>query len=309
MSHEAWLWIGFHVIVAVMLYVDLALASKHHHAVSMREAAIWSVVWVMISLLFCGGIWFWLSPDKAVKFLTGYLIEKSLSVDNMFVFIMIFSYFKIGPHDQPRVLKWGILGALVMRFILIFVGAALLQRFHWLIYVFGAFLIYTGWGMAFGGEKPFDPQTHPVFKRVMKVLPLSGFDGDRFFTRINGVLHATPIFLSIIVVEVSDLVFALDSIPAIFAITTDRFIVYTSNVFAILGLRALYFLLAGLVGLFAYLKYGVALILAYVGVKMMISGYVHIPTLLSLGVIIGVLAASVAASVYFKPRAGVHPPH
>jgi tellurite resistance protein TerC len=302
MSQQAWLWIAFNVLVAGMLYIDLFLASKKHHAVGMKEAAIWSVVWVGISLLFCGGIAVYLSTDKAIKFLTGYLIEKSLSVDNMFVFIMIFSYFKISPHDQPRVLKWGILGALVMRFILIFIGAALIERFHWIIYVFGGFLIYTAWHMAFGAEKEFNPATHPVFKRVMNVVPLGPYDGDNFFTRIGGRLHATPLFLAIVVVEVSDLVFALDSIPAIFAITTDQFLVYTSNVFAILGLRALYFLLAGMVGLFAYLKHGVAAILAFVGVKMLISHYYHISTQASLGIIAFLLMAAVVVSLVFKPK-------
>lgn len=302
MTQQAWLWIAFNVLVAGMLYIDLFLASKKHHAVSIKEAAIWSLVWVGVSLLFCGGIAIYLSTEKAIMFLTGYLIEKSLSVDNMFVFIMIFSYFQVSPHDQPRVLKWGILGALVMRFILIFIGAALIERFHWIIYVFGGFLIYTAWHMAFGAEKPFDPATHPIFKRVIKVLPLGPYDGDNFFTRIGGKLHATPLFLAIAVVEVSDLVFALDSIPAIFAITTDRFLVYTSNVFAILGLRALYFLLAGMVGLFVYLKHGVASILAFVGVKMLLSHYYHIPTLVSLGTIAFLLAASVVASLLLKPK-------
>jgi tellurite resistance protein TerC len=301
-THQTVLWIAFNVLVAGMLYIDLALANKKHHAVTIKEAAIWSVVWVAVSLLFCTGIYFYLSPDRAIKFLTGYLIEKSLSVDNMFVFIMIFNYFQIGPEDQPRVLKWGILGALVMRFILIFVGAVLIERFHWVIYLFGGFLVYTGWKMAFGEEKPFEPKAHPLFRRLMKVLPLAERDGDNFFTRVKGVLHATPLFLAIIVVEFSDLVFALDSIPAIFAITTDRFVVYTSNVFAILGLRALYFLLAGLVGIFAYLKYGVAAILAFVGVKMLLSRLYHIPTSASLGVILGLLVVSVAASLLLKPK-------
>lgn len=302
MTHESVMWIVFNLVVAGMLYVDLFMASKDHHAVTMKEAAVWSLVWVGVSMLFCAGIALYMSIDQAVKFLTGYLIEKSLSVDNMFVFIMIFEYFKIGPHDQPRVLKWGILGALVMRFLLIFAGAALIERFHWIIYVFGAFLVYTGWQMAFGGEKEFDPKTHPIFKRVMNVIPLTDFDGDKFFKVINGVRHATPLFLAIVVVEVSDLVFALDSIPAIFAITTDRFLVYTSNVFAILGLRALYFLLAGLVGMFVYLKYGVAVILAFVGVKMMLSHIYHISTGASLGAIIFFLTASIGASVVLKRK-------
>ncbi|MBK7688072.1 MAG: TerC family protein [Elusimicrobia bacterium] len=296
------MWVLFNVIVAVMLYIDLAVGQKKSHAVGMREAALWSLVWVAVSLLFGVGIYFFLSPEKAMQFLTGYLIEKSLSVDNMFVFIMIFSYFSVAPEHQPRVLKWGILGALVMRFILIFIGAALIQRFHWVLYVFGGFLLYTAYQMAFGGEKEFKPEENPLFRRVKKWLPMTGLRGDRFFARVNGALHATPLFLAVLVVEFSDLVFALDSIPAIFSITQDTFLVYTSNVFAILGLRALYFLVSGLVQLFAYLKFGVALILAFVGVKMLASHYIHISTGLSLGVVVGVLILSITASVYWPPR-------
>jgi tellurite resistance protein TerC len=302
MNHQVVLWIVFNLLVAGMLYIDLAIAQKKTHAITIKEAAVWSLVWVAVSLLFCVGVYFYLSPEKGLQFLTGYIIEKSLSVDNMFVFIMIFSYFGIGPQHQPRVLKWGILGALVMRFILIFIGAALIQRFHWIIYLFGAFLIYTAWEMAFGKEKPFNPDDNLLFRRIKKLVPLTGYHGDAFFAKLNGVWHATPLFLAIIVVEFSDLVFALDSIPAIFAITTDTFLVYTSNVFAILGLRALYFLLSGIVGMFAYLKFGVAVILAYVGVKMLVIDHVHIPTGLSLAVVLGILALSVLASVAFKPK-------
>lgn len=296
------MWIVFNAIVAVMLYIDLAVGQKKSHAVGMKEAALWSLVWVAVSLLFGVGIYFYLSPEKAMQFLTGYLIEKSLSVDNMFVFIMIFSYFSVAPEHQPRVLKWGILGALVMRFILIFVGAALIQRFHWVLYVFGGFLLYTAYQMAFGGEKEFKPEENPLFRLIKKWLPMTGLRGDRFFARVAGGLHATPLFLALVVVEFSDLVFALDSIPAIFSITQDTFLVYTSNVFAILGLRALYFLVSGLVQLFVYLKIGVALILAFVGVKMLASHYVHISTGLSLAVVVGVLVLSIAASVFWPPR-------
>jgi tellurite resistance protein TerC len=301
MSHQLVLWIVFNLVVAVMLYIDLALGQKHRHAVTIKEAAIWSAVWVAVSLAFAVGVYFYMSPEKCLQFLTGYLIEKSLSVDNMFVFIMIFSYFRVEPLYQPRVLKWGILGALVMRFILIFVGAALIRTFHWMLYVFGAFLLYTAWHMAFGAEKPFEPEKNPLLKAVKRFLPTTGYHDDNFFVKINGVWHATTLFLALVVVEFSDLIFALDSIPAIFAITTDTFLVYTSNVFAILGLRALYFLLAGVVTLFAYLKHGVAFILAFVGVKMMIIDIWHVPTLLSLSVILGTLAAAILASVIWKP--------
>jgi tellurite resistance protein TerC len=302
MSHQLVMWIVFNLVVAVMLYIDLGWANRKAHVIGFREAAIWSVVWVAVSLLFCVGIYFYMSPQKALEFLTGYLIEKSLSVDNMFVFIMVFSYFNVGPLDQPRVLKWGILGALVMRLALILVGAALIQRFHWIIYVFGAFLIYTAYKMAFQEDKPFDPETNPIFRLVKRIMPITGMHGHHFFVKIKGVTHATSLFLALTVVEITDLVFALDSIPAIFAITMDPFLVYTSNVFAILGLRALYFLLHGLVQVFVYLKYGVALILAFVGVKMLASGVYHVSTLVSLGIIALVLALSVVASLVFKPK-------
>ena len=301
-SRQTVLWIVFSLLIAGMLYIDLFLADRSRRAVGIKEAAVWCGVWAFLALLFCGGIYVFLSPEKALQFFTGYVIEQSLSVDNMFVFLLIFSYFKILPRDQPRVLKWGILGAVVLRFLFIFIGTALVDRFQWIFYLFGAFLLYTAYGMAFGGEKEFDPGSNPVLKRITGVLPLGGFDGDRFFTRATGAWMATPLFLTILVVEFSDLVFALDSIPAIFAITTDRFIVYTSNVFAILGLRSLYFMIAGMVQVFAYLKFGVAIILAYVGVKMLLTRWFPIPTLVSLGVIVSLLAASVAASLLFKPK-------
>jgi tellurite resistance protein TerC len=302
LTHQFWLWIGFAALVAAALYVDLFLASRHHHAVGMKEAGIWYGVWMSLAVLFGAGVIVFLSAEKGLQFFTGYLLEQSLSVDNMFVFILIFSYFRIEPRRQPRILKWGILGAVLMRFMFIFAGAALLERFHWMIYVFGAFLVYTAYGMAFGGKKEFDPKSHPVFSRLMRVLPLGDFDGDRFFSRAAGAWAATPLFLTLIIVELSDVVFATDSIPAIFAVTTDRFIVYTSNIFAILGLRALYFLLAGLVQAFAYLKYGVAVILAFVGGKMLLTRVVRIPTLGSMAVVVIVLAASVALSLAFPPR-------
>ena len=302
MTHQFWLWIGFAALVAAALYVDLFLASRKHHAVGMKEAGIWYAVWMSLAFLFAGGVFVFLSAEKSLQFLTGYLIEQSLSVDNMFVFILIFSYFRIEPRHQPRILKWGILGAVLMRFLFIFAGAALLERFHWMIYVFGAFLVYTAYGMAFGGEKEFNPGTHPFFKRVMKVIPLGGFDGDRFFTRTAGAWAATPLFLTLIIIEFSDVVFALDSIPAIFAVTTDRFVVYTSNIFAILGLRALYFLLAGMVRAFAYLKYGVAVILAFVGVKMLVSKVFPVSTAASLAVVALILSSSIAFSVARPPE-------
>lgn len=302
MNHQLVMWVVFNLVVAGMLYVDLVLANRHHHEIRLREAAVWSGVWVGVSLLFATGIYFYIGHAQALSFLTGYLIEKSLSVDNMFVFIMIFSYFGIAPAQQPRVLKWGIIGALVLRFVLIFVGAALVERFHWVLYLFGAVLLYSAWKMAFGEEKAFNPDENPVFRRIKSVLPMTGLHGDHFFVKINKIWYATPLFLALLVVEFSDVVFALDSIPAIFSITTDTFLVYTSNVFAILGLRALYFLVAGLVQMFAYLKYGVALILAFVGVKMLLEKWVPISTGTSLSVVVGVLAVSVFLSVFLRPK-------
>jgi tellurite resistance protein TerC len=302
LSHRTDLWIVFSLAVGAMLYVDLFLAGRHRHAVSMKEAGLWCAVWAAMAGLFGAGVAWFLSPGKALEFFTGYLIEQTLSVDNMFVFIMIFSYFKVSREDQPRVLKWGIFGAIVMRLAFIFAGSALIERFHQAIYVFGAFLVYTAWQMAFGGEKEFDPKSHPVFKRVMKVLPMTGYDGSRFFSRVNGVLSATPLFISLMIVEVCDVIFALDSIPAIFAVTTDRFIVYTSNVFAILGLRSMYFLLSGLVQAFSHLKYGVSLILAFVGIKMLLSGVLTVSTGVSLAVIVSLLSGSIVSSLTFAKK-------
>ncbi|WP_110514907.1 TerC family protein [Herpetosiphon llansteffanensis] len=294
-----WPWVGFTVFVFAMLALDLGVFHRNSHEVSVKEAAIWSVVWISLALSFNVGLYFWKGGDIALKFLTGYLIEKSLSVDNIFVFVLIFSYFQVPAKYQHRVLFWGVFGALVMRAILIFVGAALIERFEWIIYIFGAFLIYTGINMARQGETHIDPDTNPVVKFVRKILPVSSqYNEDHFFTRNAGKLMATPLFLVLVLVEASDLIFAVDSIPAIFAVTTDTFLVYTSNVFAILGLRSLYFVLAGVVDKFYYLKYGLAVILTFVGVKMLVIALgIHVPTYISLGVIIGVLVISVIASL------------
>lgn len=294
-----WPWVGFTIFVFAMLALDLGVFHRNSHEVSVKEAAIWSVVWVSLALSFNVGLYFWQGGDVALKFLTGYLIEKSLSVDNIFVFVLIFSYFQVPAKYQHRVLFWGVFGALVMRAILIFVGAALIERFEWIIYVFGAFLIYTGLKMFRQGETHLDPDNNPVVKLVRKVLPVtSEYHGEHFFTRHAGKLMATPLFLVLVLVEASDLIFAVDSIPAIFAVTTDTFLVYTSNVFAILGLRSLYFVLAGVVDKFYYLKYGLAVILTFVGSKMLIIalGY-HVPTPVSLAVIIGVLVIAIIASL------------
>lgn len=298
MSSHVVLWGAFTLLVVVMLAVDLGLNRKSHQ-VSFKEALGWSLVWVGLALVFNVGIYFMMGKQPALEFLTGYLIEKSLSVDNLFVFIMIFTVFGVRGELQARVLKWGILGALVMRVLFIFVGAELLQRFQWLFYIFGAILLYTAWKMAFGPSHEMDPDKNIIVRFARKFLPMTRkIRGDWFFTRRLQLWVASPLFMVLLVVEASDLVFALDSIPAIFAITLDPFIVLTSNVFAIMGLRSLYFLLAGVMGMFIYLKYGISFILGFVGIKMiLIMLGLHIPIAVSLGIIVLSLVAAIAASL------------
>jgi tellurite resistance protein TerC len=303
MPVQLMMWLAFGLLVAVMLTLDLGLFSRNSHEISPREAFAWSIVWVTLSLLFNAGIYFELGETKALEFLTGYIIEKSLSVDNLFVFIMIFAYFAIPKRYQPTILKWGILGALVMRALFIFVGIGLLDKFHWMIYVFGGILIYTGFKMAFGGEGEIKPENNLVVRLVRRFFPITRrLRGSRFFIKRGRMLAVTPLFLTLVVVESSDLIFAVDSIPAILAVTRDPFIVYTSNVFAIMGLRALYFLLASVMGMFVYLKLGVSFILAFVGVKMLLTSIYPIPTSFSLGVIVGVLTIAILTSVTIGKR-------
>jgi tellurite resistance protein TerC len=294
------LWLAFGLLMLVMLVVDLGLNRKSH-AVGFKEAAGWSVLWLTLALLFDLGIWWTMGSQKALEFMTGYLIEQSLSVDNLFVFIMIFTVFGVRGELQARVLKWGILGAVVLRLAFIFIGTALFKEFQWLFYVFGAILLYTAWKMAFGGDAEMEPDKNPLVRLARRILPMTKrIRGDWFFTRRLGMLVASPLFMVLLVIESSDLVFAMDSIPAIFAITLDPFIVITSNLFAIMGLRSLFFLLSNLMGMFAWLKYGISLILAFVGVKMilMMTG-IHIPIVISLAVIATTLAASVVLSLLF----------
>jgi tellurite resistance protein TerC len=313
MEEPIWLWVGFNVFVLLMLALDLGVFHRKAHAVSTKEALTWSIVWISLSLAFNAVIYFfwdWMVPNSsytnseaALSFLTGYLIEKSLSVDNIFVFILIFSFFAVPDAYQHRVLFWGILGALVMRGILIAVGAALLEQFHWIIYVFGAFLIYTGIRMARHQDEELKPQHNPVVKFFRRFMPVTeDFVEDKFFVRRAGVLFATPLFLILLIVESTDLVFAVDSIPAIFAVTRDPFLVYTSNVCAILGLRALYFLLAGVMDQFQYLKLGLSVVLTFIGVKMVIVDLYHIPVGASLAVVASVLIISVLASLWKTKR-------
>ncbi len=308
MDGMIWLWVGFNVFVLLMLALDLGVFHRKAHAISIKEAAIWSVVWISLAMLFNLGIYlFWdkLAPDStysngqaALAFFTGYLIEKSLSVDNIFVFVLIFTFFAVPPVYQHRVLFWGILGALVMRGTLIAVGAALLKEFHWIIYVFGAFLIFTGIRMALHRNEEMHPEQNPLVKLLRRVIPVTeNYEGDHFFIRRAGKLMATPLFLVLVLIESTDLIFAVDSIPAIFAVTQETFIIYISNVFAILGLRSLYFLLAGVIDKFYYLKLGLSVVLVFVGIKMSIVDLYKIPVGVSLGVIAVILATSIIASL------------
>ncbi|HWI59195.1 MAG TPA: TerC family protein [Bacillota bacterium] len=301
------LWVGFNVFVLAMLALDLGVFHRKAHVVSFKESITWTAVWVTLALLFNAGVWHYFGPQKAVQFFTGYLIEKSLSVDNVFVFALLFSYFAVPPVYQHKVLFWGILGALVMRAAMIALGAALIAKFTWVIYLFGAFLILTGIKMVLKREEEIHPERNPVVRWFKRLVPVtSDYRKDKFFVKENGLRHATPLFVVLLLVEVSDIIFAVDSIPAIFAVTTDPFIVYTSNVFAILGLRSLYFALAGIMDKFHYLKIGLGVVLSFVGVKMLLAHTAYkIDTLVSLGVVAGILAASVVASL-LRPRRPVH---
>lgn len=292
------IWIAFNIFVVCMLALDLLVFHRHAHVVKVKEALLFSAFWIALALAFNVVIWWWQGPEVALQFFTGYLIEKSLSIDNLFVFLLIFSYFAVPPIYQHRVLFWGVLGALVMRFVFIVAGAALLARFHWLIYVFGVFLIFTGLRMARKGDEEIHPEKNPVVNFVRRLMPVTpDYQGGRFFIRDMGRLMATPLFIVLVMVETTDVIFALDSIPAIFAITTDPFIVYTSNVFAILGLRSLFFALAGVMVMFHYLKLGLSAVLTFIGAKMVLADFLHIPIGISLLVIAGILIASVVASL------------
>ncbi len=293
-----WLWVGFNAFVVAMLALDLGVFHRKAHAISVKEAAIWSGVWIALALLFNVWIWQARGGQAGLEFFTGYLIEKSLSIDNIFVIALIFTYFRVPDKYQHRVLFWGILGALVMRAIFIFAGAALIDKFHWIIYVFGAFLIFTGVKMAFFGNEEFKPESNLMLRLVRRLMPVtSEYREEKFFVREGGRRLATPLFLVLVLVESTDLIFAVDSIPAIFAVTRDPFLVYTSNIFAILGLRSLYFVLAGVMGKFSYLKLGLAVVLVFVGIKMTLVDLWKIPTPISLGVIASVITISIVASL------------
>jgi tellurite resistance protein TerC len=309
------LWIGFNLFVLAMLALDLGVFHRKEHEVKMKEALTWSAVWIALALLFCGGIFlFWqqLNPgntysntEAGLAFLTGYVIEKSLSVDNVFVFVVLFGYFHVPAKYQHRVLFWGILGALIMRAIFIAAGVALITKFHWMIYVFGAFLVITGIKMIGAKGKEMHPERNPVLRLFNRFTPVTKeYEGKKFFVKRDGRWWATPLAVVLLLIETTDVIFAVDSIPAILAITQDPFIVYTSNVFAILGLRALYFALAGIMQMFHYLHYGLATILMFVGSKMLLADVYKVPLGVSLGVIFATLTIAVIASLLRKPQAG-----
>jgi tellurite resistance protein TerC len=290
-------WILFNFFVLLMLALDLGVFHRNTHEVSLHEALTWTIVWISLALVFNALIYFWRGQQQALEFFTGYLVEKALSVDNIFVFVMIFTYFQIPSKYQHKVLFWGILGALIMRVIFIFAGVALIEKFHFTIYIFGALLIYTGYKMFSNANAKIDPEKNPVIIFSRKYLPVTRqLHGDSFFIRIEGKKFATPLFLVLLLIETTDLIFAVDSIPAILAITKDQFIVYTSNVFAILGLRSLYFALAGIIHRFWLLSYGLAIVLVFVGLKMVLIDVYKIPVELSLVFIATVIAASIILS-------------
>ena len=312
---QLWLWVGFNAFVLAMLTLDLGVFHRRAHEVSVKEAATLSAVWVALALGFNYGIYHFRGEQAGLEFLAGYLIEKALSVDNIFVFVLIFSYFRVPPKYQHRVLFWGILGALVMRGVMIGLGSYLIHHFEWVLYVFGAFLVWTGYRMARQDERAIEPEANPVIRLVRRLVPVTGsYRGPSFFirepTESEGATRrlATPLFVVLVLVETTDLIFAVDSIPAVFAVTRDPFLVYSSNVFAILGLRALYFLLSGIIGKFRYLKFGLSVVLIFVGAKMLLADVYKVPIGLSLGIIALVIASSIALSLLLPPREEAPPP-
>ncbi len=300
MEHSITLWVVFNIFIVSMLIVDLKVFNRKPHEISIRESLVWTAIWVILAVIFGIGLYFYMSPESSLEYFTGYLIEKSLSVDNIFVFLLIFTYFGVEPKYQHRVLFWGIFGALVFRLIFILVGVALIEQFHWIIYLFGAFLIFTGIKLGLEKDKEIHPDRNPILLIIRRFIPITkNYHGQKFFIKRGKRIIATPMFVVLVVIETTDIVFALDSIPAIMAITRDTFIIYSANAFAILGLRALYFALSGVMRLFHYLHYGLAFILVYIGVKMLLEGVYQIPTMVTLGIIISTLTLSVILSIFF----------
>ncbi|CAN5236699.1 TerC family protein [soil metagenome] len=304
MSEKTVLWVSFNLFVLLMLALDLGVFHKKSHKVTVREALLWTCVWITLAMIFNLFVYYYFDKNKALEFFTGYLIEKSLSVDNIFVIIMIFSYFKVPEAYQHKVLFWGILGALVMRAVFIVIGVELIHQFHWLIYVFGIFLMFTGIKMLTAGDLKLEPEKNPLVRLTQKIFPItSNFENDKFFVRKVAKWWATPLFLVVILIETTDLIFAVDSIPAVLAISEDSFIVYTSNVFAIMGLRSLYFAVAGVEKNFHHLKYGLSAVLVFVGVKMCITDLIKIPVEISLILILFVLTIAMVSSRLFPKNA------
>ena len=307
MATNIWFWVGFIVFVLTMLALDLGVFHRKAHVIKPKEAGVWVAIWVSLALLFAAGLWVFKGSGIALTFLTGYVIEESLSVDNLFVMVVIFNYFNVPAIAQHRVLFYGILGALLMRGLFIGLGAFLLSRFEWILYVFGAMLLFTGIRMLFKQDEEFEGDQNKVVRLTRRLVPMTDkYDGTKFFTIENGKRIATPLLLVLVLVEFTDLIFAVDSIPAIFGITRDPFIVFTSNIFAILGLRSMFFLLAAVVEKFYLLKYGLAIILSFIGLKMLGETFYHIPIMISLAVVLGTLAASIIASMVW-PRPELAP--
>lgn len=296
--HSNMWWLAFAIMIFILLALDIAVFNRKSHEIKLKEAVLWSAFWITLALLFNIVVYVFYGHESALQYLTAYLVEKSLSMDNLFVFLMIFSFFKVPQRYQHKVLFWGIIGALIMRLFFIYAGITLINKFHWIIYIFGVMLIYSGIKMVKDKEAEIHPEKNRVLKLFRKFMPTtSKYHGGHFFIRLDGVLHATPLFVVMIVIETSDLIFAVDSIPAVLAISNDTFIVYTSNIMAILGLRALFFALAGVMNIFEFLHYGLSAILVFVGVKMVIANFYKIDIFVSLGVIFSILCISIAASV------------
>lgn len=302
-TNEVLLFVLFNIFILTLLALDLGVFHRKAHTVTIREAALWSIVWIVLAFLFNAGIFYFSGQQAGLEFLAGYLIERALSMDNIFVFLIIFSYFGVPSHYQHKVLFWGVLGALIMRSVFIALGATLIARFEWILYIFGAILIVSGWKMMIQKDVEVHPDKNIFIRLARKLFPVvPGYETPRFFLRKAGKLFITPLFLVLLTVETTDVVFAVDSIPAVFGVTRDPFIIYSSNVFAILGLRAMYFLLAGMMNSFTYLSYGLSLVLIFIGAKMLAEGFIHIPIAISLLVVAAILAISIAASIVRNRR-------
>ena len=298
MIPEFWLWAGFGVFVVAMLALDLGVFHRKSHQVAVKESLLWTGLWVMLALLFNAGVWYWFGAERGLEFLTGYVIELSLSVDNLFVFLLIFAYFKVPAQYQHKVLFWGIIGALVLRLVFISAGIALIEQFHWVIYLFGGVLVISGIKLALDKDKEVHPEKNPLLRLFRSVVPVtSDYHAGRWVTRVNGRLMVTPLLVVLIAIETADLVFAVDSVPAVLAITREPFIVYASNVFAMLGLRSMFFALAGIMRLFCFIHYGLSAVLVFVGLKMILSDFYKIPTVASLLIVSCILSVSIMASL------------